>query len=424
MRFHRVLAHLSCVFLINCSSTLSHAETARPLTLSQALQRAVAVNPRLAVAEREIGVATGRRIQAGAFPNPEIAVDVENVNGSGPYRGTRSAETTISLGQLIEFPGKRDARITSASADLDVTRWQRQAERLDVLSETAIAFVNILGAQRRIQIYDGLIGSLDGIGPLLQRRVEAGASSQADVGRAQVAADLIRADRERTKTVLSSSRRELAALMGVAIPDFGPAIGDFATVARIPAFTSLLRGLDEHPQLARWTAVRAQRKSEVLSARLKPLPDVRVAVGYRHFNDTRDSAMVFGLSAQLPLWDQNQGNILSAQETLAKTEAERAVNRSALVVLLGRAFDALDGAKRELSVLQDSAIPKAREAVRALEGGYAQGRYTLIELLDMQSAFAQAVLREQEALIAYHTAVATIEWLTGAPLTPRQARTK
>ena len=421
MRLYRVFTPSVCALLIFFSS-FAHAETSRPLTLSQALQRAVAANPRLAVAEREIGVATGRRIQAGAFPNPEAAVEVENVGGSGPYRGTQAAQTTLSLGQLIEFPGKRDARIASASADIDVMQWQRQAERLDVLSETAIAFVNVLGAQRRIQIYDGLIGSLDGIGPLLQRRVEAGASSQAEVARAQVAADLIRADRERAKTMLSSSRRELAALMGIAIPDFGAVTGDFATVARIPAFQSLLRGLDEHPQLARWTAVRALRKSDVLSARLKPLPDVRVAVGYRHFNDTRDNAIVFGVAAQLPLWDQNQGNILSAQDTLAKTEAERAVNKSALVVLLGRAFDAVNGAQRELAVLQSSAIPKANEAVRALEGGYAQGRYTLIELLDVQSAYAQAVLREQEALIAYHTAVATIEWLTGAPMTPRRTK--
>src|SRR5215218_1152664 len=159
MRLYRVFTPSVCALLIFFSS-FAHAETSRPLTLSQALQRAVAANPRLAVAEREIGVATGRRIQAGAFPNPEAAVEVENVGGSGSYRGTQAAQTTLSLGQLIEFPGKRDARIASASADIDVMQWQRQAERLDVLSETAIAiaFVNVLGAQRRIQIYDGLIG--------------------------------------------------------------------------------------------------------------------------------------------------------------------------------------------------------------------------------------------------------------------------
>ncbi|MEW6451337.1 MAG: TolC family protein [Pseudomonadota bacterium] len=422
MRRCRFLAQSICVLLLVFAPVRSQAETARPLTLAQALKRAVAANPRLVVAEREIGVFTGRSIQAGAFPNPEISVDVEDIAGSGAYRGTASAQTTLTLGQLIEFPGKRDARMAAASGDLDATRWQRQAERLDVLSETAIAFANILGQQRRIQIFDAVIASLDGLGPLLQRRVDQGASSQAEIGRAQVAADLLRADRERTKTALSTARRELAALMGGNAPDFGPAVGDFGAVGRAPPFAALLRGLEDHPQLAKWTAVRAARKSELLSARLKPLPDVRVAVGYRHFNETRDNAMTFGLSAQLPLWDQNQGNILSAQETLAKTDAERAVNKSALVVLLGRAYDALDGAQRELSILQTSAIPKAREAVRTIESGYAQGRYTLIELLDTQSAFAQSVLREQEALVAYHTAVATIEWLTGAPM--MRARTR
>lgn len=422
MRSSRVLTHFVFVFLLSALPLRSEAETARPLTLSLALKRAVAANPRLAVAEREIGIVTGRRIQAGAIPNPEISVGVENVYGTGPYRGTQSAETTLQLSQLIEFPGKRDARIAATTAELDSTRWQRQAERLDVLSETAIAFVNILGAQRRIQIFDGLIASLDGMTPLLQRRIDAGASSPADVGRAQVAADLIRADRERTRTSLAIARRDLAALMGVPSPDFGQVVGDFGTVGKPPAFTILLRGLDDHPQLVRWTAVRAQRKSELLAARLKPLPDVRVGVGYRHFRETGDNALIFGLSAEIPVWDQNQGAILSAQKTLAKTEAERAVNKSALTLLLGRAYDSLEGAQREISLLQSSAIPKAREAIRTIESGYAQGRFTLIELLDTQSAFGQSVLREEEALVAYHTAVATIEWLSGAAMNLSRAR--
>ena len=419
MRHRRLFSHALCVVLLTVPSQVSRAETARPLTLTQALKRAVAANPRLAVADREVGAAAGRQIQAGAIPNPEISLEVENVAGSGIYRGTQSAETTLALGQLIEFPGKRDARYAAALAEVDATRWQRQAERLDVLSETAIAFVNVLGAQRRIQIFDTLIASLDGIGPLLQRRVEVGASSQADIGRAQVAADLIRADRERTKSALATARRELAALMGSVIPDFGPAVGNLGATLKPPPFATLLRNLGDHPQLAKWTAVRAQRKSELLVARLKPLPDFRVAVGYRHFNETRDNAMVFGLTATIPLFDQNQGAVISAQETLAKTEAERAVNRATLAALLGRTYDALEGAQRELSLLQTSTIPKATEAVRTIEGGYSQGRYSLIELLDTQSAFAQAVLREQEALVAYHTAVATIEWLTGTPMNTR-----
>ncbi len=400
------------------------AQSQRGLTLSQALQRALAANPRLTAAEREIGIATGRRIQAGAIPNPEISVEVENVFGSGVYRGTNAAETTLQISQVVEFPGKRDARIASASAEVDSARWQRQAERLEVLSETAVAFINVMGAQRRVQAFDTIIASLDRLTPLLKRRVEAGASSPADIARAEVAADLIRVDRERTKTALATARRELAALMGIINPDFGQAVGDFERIGSPPAFATVLRGLDSHPQLIRWTAVRAHRKAELLSARLKPLPDVRLGIGYKHFNETRDHALVLGLSVSIPLWDQNQGAIFSAHETVAKTEAERAINRSTLAVLLGRTYDMLLGAMQELTLLQKSVLPNARRAVETIEGGYAQGRFTLFEYLDTLGALAQAIQREQEALVAFHAAVATIEWLSGTPMNLSRERTR
>lgn len=400
----------------------ARAESSRSITLSQALARIGAANPRLAAADRDIGIAGGRRIQSAAIPNPEVALHVENIAGSGPYRGTRSAETTLQLGQLIEFPGKRDARIASASAEVEAARWQLQAERLEVLSEAAVTFFTMLGAQRRIQIYDGLIKALDGMEPLLRRRVEQGASSPADVNRAQVAADLIRAERERAQTALNTARRELAALMGKSAPDFGAAVGDFGVIGTPPPFARLIAALEDHPQLARWTAVRAQRNADLVRARLKPAPDLRLAVGYRHFRETGDSAVVFGAAAEIPLWDRNRGNIIAAQETLAKTTAERAVNKSVLTVLLARAYEAASGAQRELNLLQSSAIPKAREAIRAVEEGYAAGRFSLIELLDSQAAFAQALQREQEALLSFHTSIATIEWLTGTPMPLNRTR--
>jgi len=414
MLFRRVAALACACALLGAPSAV--AEAPRVITLAEALKRTVAANPRLAIAEREIGIAAGRRIQAATIPNPEIGLDVENVAGSGRYRGTRSAETTLQIGQLIEFPGKRDARVTAASAEIETARWQRQSERLEVLSETAVTFVRILGAQRRIEIFDGLIASLDGMLPLLQRRIDAGASSPADVSRAQVAADLIRVERERTKTALETARRELATLMGLTAPDFGAAVGDFGSTARLPSVNTLMAAVDEHPQLSRWTSIRAQRRAELLSARLRPAPDFRLSAGWRHFRETGDNAAVFGLSAAIPLWDQNQGAIIAAQETLAKTEAERAANKATLLVVLGRAYEAAAGAQRELALLQGSVIPKARISIRAIEDGYAQGRFSLLELLDTQAAFSQALQREQEALVSFHTAIATIEWLSGTPI--------
>lgn len=170
--------------------------------LPQALQRALAANPRLTAAERDIGIAGGLRIQAGVLPNPEVSFELDNVLGSGPYKGSRSAETNLQLSQLVELGGKREARHRCPARPASAPAvWQRRATRLEVLSETAIAFITIISAQRRIEIFDEQIASFDQLIPLLQRRVQEGASSPAETLRAQVAADLFRVERERAELI-------------------------------------------------------------------------------------------------------------------------------------------------------------------------------------------------------------------------------
>jgi cobalt-zinc-cadmium efflux system outer membrane protein len=400
------------------------AEPSGALSLTRALQRALAANPRLTAAERDIGIAAGRRIQSGAIPNPELSFELDNVFGTGDYRGTRSAETTLQLSQLVELGGKRQARIAAGTAELGGAYWQRAAVRLEVLSETAIAFFKVLSAQRRVQIFDAQIASLTRLLPLLQRRVDAGASSPAEIARAQVAADLVRAERERALTELSIARRELAVLMGTNNPDFRSVLGDLNSVGRPPPFQTLLRAIESNPQLIRWTAVRAQRDAELLTARLKPVPDVRLAAGWRHFRETNDNAVRLGISIPIPVWEQNRGGIIEAQETLAKTDAERTASKAFLIFTLGRAYDTLVGSLRELEILRGSAISNARRAVEGMESGYSQGRFSLLELLDVQNTATQAALREQEVLIKFHTSLATIEGLTGNPFALSRERSR
>jgi cobalt-zinc-cadmium efflux system outer membrane protein len=391
-------------------------DSSRVLTLAGALKRAVAANPKLAIAEREIDMAAGRRQQAGAIPNPEVSFELDNALGSGDYRGLRSAETTLQLSQVIELGGKRRARVAAGTAEVNAAYFQRAAARLEVLSDTAVAFYGVLSAQRRIQIYDAHIAALGRITPLLQRRVEAGASSPAETARAQVAADLVRAERERARTTLAVARIELATLMGRTAPDFAHVAGDLGRIGRPPPFRTVQAALQSNPQLVRWTAVRAQRDAELLSARLKPVPDLRAGVAWRHYNETDDTAMRVGVSMSIPLWDQNLGGISEAQAARSKVDAEFAAARGALTLALGRAYETMAGAAREIELLRASALPQSRQAVDAVESGYAQGRFSLLELLDVQTTARETALRELEALVSFHTSLATVEGLSGVPL--------
>lgn len=411
------------LFVVACASSLAigipsevFSEPASSLSLSRALQRAFANNPRLSGAERDVGIAAGRRLQAGAVPNPEVSFELDNALGSGAYRGTRSAETTLQLSQLVELGGKREARIASGTAEVDAAQWQRAAVRLEIMSDTAVAFYAVLAAQRRIAIYDSQIAALQRLTPLLQRRVEAGASSPAETARAQIATDLLRADRERARTQLAIARLELATLMGLDGPDFTQAVGDLNSSGRPPSFQAIRAALDANPQLARFNALRAQADAELLIARLKPVPDLRAGVAWRHYRDTNDNAARLNVAAVVPLWDQNLGNIASAREQRLKVESDRAAARAVLILTLGRAHETLLGATRELDILRASALPNTRQAIEAVESGYAQGRFTLLELLDVQRSASEAALRELDALLSFHTSLATIEGLIGAPL--------
>ena len=406
---------LACATALLVSPWLTAVSHSQTITLGTALQRALAASPRLTVAERNVGIATGQRIQAGALLNPELSYEQDNSFGSGIYRGTKSAETTLQISQLFELFGKRDARIAAGQAGLEAATIERKAVRLQILSETAIAFLSVLGLQRRIQILDDQVAAIDRISPLLQRRVDAGAASPAETGRAEVASALVKVDRERTKAALASARRELAVLMGDTSAKFAAVSGRFDTTGRPPSFRAVIAAIDANPQLVRWNAVYAQRNAELLLARLKPYPDVRLSAGWRHYNETGDDAVRLSVTVPIPVFDQNQGNILSAQESLAKTKAEREANRKTLLIIAGRAYDTVQGSLRELSVLRDLAIPKGRAASDAISEGYGQGRFTLLEVLDAQASLAQAQLREQEALQNFHVAVATIEGLVGNP---------
>lgn len=100
---------------------------------------------------------------------------------------------------------------------------------------------------------------------------------------------------------------------------------------------------------------------------------------------------------------------------MAKTGADRAINKLVLISVASRAYDAVNGALAELKLLRTSVIPNARSASETIQSGYLQGRFTLLELLDVRGSVLQALLREQEALQNFHIAIATIEGLVGNP---------
>src|SRR5713226_5129034 len=107
-----VALRLTCALLVVTIPVEAAERAPRSISLPQALQRALAANPRLTAAERDIGIASGLKVQAGALPNPELSFELDNALGSGPYKGLRSAETNLQ--RLQQWPSSVRVAILNA----------------------------------------------------------------------------------------------------------------------------------------------------------------------------------------------------------------------------------------------------------------------------------------------------------------------
>src|SRR5690625_3217477 len=101
---------LALCALLLAMATAHAAAAPKPLSLNEALAHTLERQPALAQFPHRRRAAEARELQAGLIPNPELAVEVENVGGSGSFAGTDSAEASLVLSQLIELGGKRGRR--------------------------------------------------------------------------------------------------------------------------------------------------------------------------------------------------------------------------------------------------------------------------------------------------------------------------
>ena len=97
------------------------------------------------------------RTVVGLRPNPTVDTQIENVVGSGRYRGFNQAETTVWLAIPIELGGKRSARIAVADAQVHRSLLQSAMARADIRLQVRQLYVEAVAAERRLAIsYDQL----------------------------------------------------------------------------------------------------------------------------------------------------------------------------------------------------------------------------------------------------------------------------
>ncbi|WEK46348.1 MAG: TolC family protein [Candidatus Andeanibacterium colombiense] len=380
-----------------------------PFTLEQALRAAGVASPSVEAADADLRAAEAGRAVARLKPNPEAQLEVENVAGSRSYSGLQSAETTAGIALPIELGGKRSARVALADAQVDRARIAAAIAEAELQRRVTEAYIDTASSERRIAIAQQEADFAAAGFRAATARVTAGAASPIEQQRADVIRINANLALEKAKREAEVARGSLARLIGQSVS--GPLddawfekIGTYGPAEPVAVERTLVYAAAQ----ADFSAVSAQ----VGLARSQRVPDLTLTAGARYFSDTNSTAAVVGLSLPLPFFNNGRASVdqaealeraASSRRRVAAVEAEREIAEAQAALAIAAANARAAGGP---------GLDAAMEAARIAAIGYANGKFTQLDLIEGQRTLAQTRAAYVDALAEYHRAEALLMRLT------------
>ncbi|MBX3476245.1 MAG: TolC family protein [Brevundimonas sp.] len=338
--------------------------------------------------------AEARVRQARVRPNPTLALEAENVLGSGPFSGFGNSETTLSVTQNLELWGRRSARIDVARAEAGAAMVRRDLAIVEAAGRLALTYAEAEAAQRRAELADeslsltiedaraALLLVEEGREPLLR-----GIQGESEAAAARAAADEARAERDAAFARLSA-----IAMLPISVTAIQVSLLDQTPLAS--------RDQSDRPPAVRVAeAERAAAERRIDVERTQARPDISATIGVRRFEAEDATAFTFGVSLPLPLFDRNRGNIDAAQAEFRAADARLAGARQD-----ARADRAAAEARLAASVSRvraaDAGVSSAEEAYRLSRIGFEAGRISQLELRVTRTALVAARAAAVDARLA------------------------
>jgi cobalt-zinc-cadmium efflux system outer membrane protein len=423
LRF-RSTRRLQCVALLLCGlvfAAAARADKSGSIGLREAIAQALAHNPDLATFEFEFRALDARRSGAALAPSTELAIGLENLAGTGEFRGVAAAEATFALSRVIELGGKPAARVAAVDAAQDALRTARQAAQLDVLAEVTRRFIALAALEQQQLLEERATALAERTLRAADRRVRAARAPHVEFDRASVALERARLERQAVVARVGAARRLLAAMWGAddALIDgrpFGATSGDLFALPAIGEFDTLMLRLQSSPDLLRFANEERLRDAELRLAVAQRRPDITVGGGVRRLQGSRDAALV--LSVSVPLFAGRR-----AEAAIAEAASRRDAvgpSRTAALTRVRAQLHSLHAELREaeatVRVIEATIGPKMEEALKETEYAFERGRYGYLELADAQREYLETLRARIDAGAQAQMLANEIERLTNAPL--------
>ncbi len=379
------------------------------LTLEALVALGLEQNPRIAKVSFAVEAARGRAYQAGLYPNPLVALTWDELNDK---TGRSGVNTLPLVSQEIVLGGKLKLSRAAAEREIEQANWGVMAERYAMLSGIRAAYFDVLALQERVRFLCEIRGNARDVTKTFRNLREN--AQLADIDVLPVEAELARyeADVESAQAEKAAAYKRLAALLGIHRLSITKVAGLFEDYSfpNYDAESTPQYVLSVHPEIqqAQWAVEKA--KLVVQRAKAEPIPNLSVNGGYVRQNQNRSDDYTLGVSASIPLWNKNQGNIRATEAELCAALQEVGRVENDLTDRVAIALREYAAARKRAEMYQ--AVLSPAEQAQNIATADQRRNLSPLQVLELQRSLRQARLERLKSLGDAWKAAATISGLT------------
>lgn len=372
----RLMAAGLAVLLWGAAAAAAHAAEP-PLTLDAAIHQAIERAPLLEARRAQSESARQEAARAGALPDPQLTVGVDNLAVQGPGAFTVGGDSmtmrTVGISQALPSRRKRQAERAMGHVQADLAASSEVATGLSIRQQVADAWISAWGAHREAMMLRSMRQAWAQDVAVAKARLRGGTGSAAEVLAARMESLDLENRLDEANAREAQARAGLARWLGSPI---GQPLGDAPDFAVLPHDeASLLASLDRQGNLLGWPAREQAAEAALAAARADKRPEWSVGLSYGSRVRGLSDMVSLQVGVSLPLFTRNrQDRGISARAAdLDAVRDERDDARRQQVEAIRSAWAQWESLGQQVRRHRDALLPLANDRVVLALAAYRGG---------------------------------------------------
>ena len=403
------------------------------MTLDVAIERLVKENIDLYAMKLEIPMAKADILTANLRANPVFYADTQLI----PYghfsflRPGGPAQTDININYPLDVSFKRQARTRSATVAMKVSEAQLQDAIRNQIDNLYTVFVDVVATGLTLEYSEIYVQGLSVLYAKTEESYRKGQVRKADLLAVRVNLEKAQLQVRESRQAKATANQALALLLNMPLNDMEQiekldVHDQFGVLDPLPLPQNalILKALDSRPDLAAIRLGINRAESDVKLARANAYPDVYLLYQpYTYQNNTylgvpSATSWTLGVTATVPLYNRNQGNITRAKINVMQTQAQaKSVERTVVSDVLNAVREHQQAIVAVIQ-LKDDIEPKAKEVLESARARWAGGETSILDFLDAQQAYNDVVKQYRDALVRSRRADLDVNTAIGDRVVP------